>query len=523
MAVNHGTVWTPIELELSGDVHVDNPYETVELETTFEHESGESIRVPGFWDGDDTWKVRFAPVKSGIWEWSTTADPSVDELSDSGTLDVGEYAGANPIRKNGFLRVGENDRSIVHDDGTPFFWLGDTAWPAAAKATPEEWRRYLAKRSSQGFNVVQTNALPQWDASRPRGRYPFGREWDLSSPNPEYFQTVDELVEMTYRAGIVPALVALWFDYVPGERDARPNTFTVDGAARFGRYLAARYGAYGTVWLVSGDSALPEETLEYYDAAARALHESVTHPLCTLHMVSSTTTSEAAVEKDWFDFHCYQSGHHIGERQRNAYRFAVDSRAMEPTRPVLNGEPCYEDHGYFEEPDLRISRETVRRAAWWSVLSGANAGITYGAHGIWHWHRQGEHVSHAEDRAMPRPWTEALEFPGADDYAFLAEFLSSFSFETLEPRQEAAPDADETVRVAELPEDGRLLAYTPDARSVAVDASALTVDVEEFTWVDPATGREVEAESEIETEADVGESITVEPPFWNGDALLVGR
>ncbi|MBC8932636.1 DUF4038 domain-containing protein, partial [Escherichia coli] len=62
---------------------------------------------------------------------------------------------------------------------------------------------------------------------------------------------------------------------------------------------------------------------------------------------------------------------------------------LEPIKPVINSEPCYELMGYSRQKYGRFSREDVRKAAWQSVLSGAIAGISYGAHGIWSWHEEG--------------------------------------------------------------------------------------------------------------------------------------
>jgi hypothetical protein len=507
--------WSPVELSLSSDDPQSSPYTDVEVTAAFEHESGERHEIPGFWDGDRTWRVRFSPPRPG--RWTFAVDGSADGLTAAGEFDVSAYAGDNPIREHGFLTVADGDRSLEHADGTPFFWLADTAWPAGAKATPEEWERYLDRRVAQGFNVVQVNTLPQWDASRPRGRYPFGEEWDLERPNPAYFRTLDALVAATHDRGVVPALVAIWRNYVAADREPTfPVTFSAEQAARYARYLGARYGAYGATWLVSGDSGLDEAALPVYDAAAVALRESLTHPLLTLHTVSSVTTTAAANETDWFDYHLYQSGHHLGDRQRDAYRYATDSRALDPARPVINGEPCYERHGYFEEPELRVSRAATRRAAWWSVLGGANAGLTYGAHGIWHWHREGDHVPHAEDRGMPEPWDRALSYPGADDYALLKSFVTRFEVGSLEPAQDVVPEASGDVRAAVLPADGCVLAYTPDARPLDVDSSSVPFEIDSVTWVNPGTGGRVPADLLDEA----GPEVTVAAPPWEGDAVL---
>ena len=51
-------VWRPIELALTSE------QEWVE----FEHESGLRLRRPTFWDGGDTWRVRFAAPEPGLWK-----------------------------------------------------------------------------------------------------------------------------------------------------------------------------------------------------------------------------------------------------------------------------------------------------------------------------------------------------------------------------------------------------------------------------------------------------------------------
>ena len=58
----------------------------------------------------------------------------------------------------GHLSVSERH---LEKDGRPFFWLADTIWTAFTNPTDGEWIEYLDQRASQGFNVLQINALPQ--------------------------------------------------------------------------------------------------------------------------------------------------------------------------------------------------------------------------------------------------------------------------------------------------------------------------------------------------------------------------
>lgn len=501
--------WDPIELALSASDSYENPYTDVDLAATFTHEDGTAYTVAGFWDGGDEWVVRFAPPEPGTWRWETDADDA--GLIASGTFGVTPTTGDGRLREHGFLEAGE--RALYHADGTPFFWLADTVWSAGAKATVEEWDEYVSYRAEQGYTVAQINALPQHDASKPQNRIPFV-DWDLDRPDPTYFRTLDALCARCHDAGIVPALVALWFDYVPGVNldwgVADRHHFDEDQARRFGRYLGARYGPYGASWLVSGDSDFPAEGLAVYTAAAEGIRAASTHPLCCAHMYGGLVTPAAANEQDWLDFHLYQSSH-VSDLERPAEQ-AADSRALAPARPVINGEPPYEGHGYFDEEPGRISRVLARRAAWISVLAGANAGVTYGGHGLWQWHRPGE-ANEQVRKGRPDHWVDALALPGAADYARLRAFMESYAFEALEPCQEVLAGSGVTVRAARLGEDGVVLVYVPEPQAVAFDG--LAVRDRSCRWWHPGTGEWFEAEVE-------GDEVAA-PPLLDDGVLVVSE
>ncbi|WP_303032735.1 apiosidase-like domain-containing protein, partial [Dubosiella newyorkensis] len=63
------------------------------------------------------------------------------------------------------------EATYLTKDGKPFFYLGDTCWSAFTNISDGEWAYYLNKRKAQGFNVLQINILPQWDASQTELNY----------------------------------------------------------------------------------------------------------------------------------------------------------------------------------------------------------------------------------------------------------------------------------------------------------------------------------------------------------------
>lgn len=64
---------------------------------------------------------------------------------------------------HGDLVIDREQRSLAHADGTPFFWLADTAWELLHVLTRDEISHYLDRRAAQGYTVVQTVALAEFD------------------------------------------------------------------------------------------------------------------------------------------------------------------------------------------------------------------------------------------------------------------------------------------------------------------------------------------------------------------------
>ncbi|RLD77778.1 MAG: hypothetical protein DRJ07_14195 [Bacteroidetes bacterium] len=60
-----------------------------------------------------------------------------------------------PWEKHGKLIVNTNSRIIQHKDGTPFLWLGCTAWGMTEWLSREDVDIYLDDRKSKGMNIVQ--------------------------------------------------------------------------------------------------------------------------------------------------------------------------------------------------------------------------------------------------------------------------------------------------------------------------------------------------------------------------------
>ena len=124
--------WKRTDIVLTSTADYANPYTDVSLDAIFTHEDGTEIALYGFWNGGKEFRVRFAPTKEGIWTYRTKCSDSTNiGLHDcTGTIFAEKNTGKTELDRHGFIRISDNGRYFVHDDGTPFFWLGDTQWQA---------------------------------------------------------------------------------------------------------------------------------------------------------------------------------------------------------------------------------------------------------------------------------------------------------------------------------------------------------------------------------------------------------
>ena len=115
------------ELVVALEATYDNPYDVrdVDLSAVFTGPDGREWPVPGFWDADDAWRVRFAPSAEGQWSYRLQVR---DRSGESKPYD-GQFT-CLPSGHHGWLQVGSwvepaySSRYLVYHDGTPFYGVG---------------------------------------------------------------------------------------------------------------------------------------------------------------------------------------------------------------------------------------------------------------------------------------------------------------------------------------------------------------------------------------------------------------
>jgi hypothetical protein len=396
------------------------------------------------------------------------------------------------------IKVSENKRFLVREDGTPFFYLGDTAWELFHRLDREQAERYLRDRASKGYTVIQAVVLAELDGlgtPNPYGHVPLA-DRDPTKPNEDYFKHVDWVVEKANALGLVIGMLPTWGDKWNKKWGKGPEIFTVANAEAYGKWLGQRYKAADLIWIVGGDR--PCET-EAHKSINRAMAKGVragdegTH-LITFHPMGGATSAEHFHGDDWLDFNMRQNGH-VTEWNGRYDKTRVDYDRT-PIKPVLDGEPVYEDHPVsFKADDLGHSiASDVRRPLYWNLFSGA-FGHTYGHHSVWQmWTPDRDPINNPL-----MPWSDAIAQPGAGQMQHGRWLMLSRPFLTRVPDdsvivtdrvKSSVPGAGRYRYVATRDTDGTYaMVYAPAGRPFSVRMDAIKGKKVKAWWFDPRTGK----------------------------------
>jgi len=497
-------LWGRFEARFNSDALYENLVQDARFRVTFVAPSGIETSVDGFWDGADEWAVRFSPSETGEWTYVT-------ECSDTGNKSLNRRTGGfrcvpatgtSRFATHGAVRVSDDHRYLTHADGTPFFWMADTAWNGALLSTPDEWEHYLRERVGQGYSAVQWVAT-QWRASPDGdrdGRKAFeGRE--RIRVDPEFFRRLDARLDAINRSGMVGAPVMLWENSVDSAYpDSNPgHVLPQSQAILLGRYMAARWGANAVVWILMGDWRYQPENAERWRGIGRGIFGTGIHAPVATHVRSRVFLAEEFRDEDWLEIVGYQTGHseeesclrwiHSGDIASEWDKIAA--------RVIMNLEPNYEDHvsAYSGE---RFDSLATRRACYWSLLNAPTAGVTYGGHGVWGWDDGTAPAVDHPKTGIPQRWQDAIHLPGGEQMAHVAALFTSIEWWRLRPapglvsRQPGETDAARHVSASRTDAGDLAVVYTPQERVLELNPSVIGPGLRAI-WFNPRIGTRTDA------------------------------
>jgi hypothetical protein len=353
------TQWGVAEVTLAGPSD-GNPFTEVTFAAAFSDGSA-TIEVPGFYDGDGRYRVRFMPPHAGSWTYRTISNrwPLAGR---TGRIEVG------PPRpgEHGPVRV-FNTYHFAYADGTPYWLFGTTIymWLHRDPALEERTLRTLAASPFNKVRMCLPPPEPKPKAAVPAA--PFAQigpgRYDLTRFNPEFFRHFERRIGDLQRLGIQADLIL----FHPYAKSWGFDSMDRAGDERYLRYVVARFSAYSNVWWSLANEYDLVKTKEEGDwdhliqvvAAAdpyghlRSIHHSArlynyTHPWVT----HASIQNGSAVEDT-----------RAAELYRDAYR-----------KPIVYDEVKYE--GDIEWRWGNLSGEEMVHRFWTGIVAG-----TYVTHG----------------------------------------------------------------------------------------------------------------------------------------------
>ena len=458
-------VWHCIEIPFTVEKSYNNPLtgtELCEMDVVFTHSDGSEINRPAFWDGANSFKVRFAPTKPGIWQYLTACkqDRSLDGIK--GVIQADVYNGRLDVYKHGFLAISDSKRYFIHDDGKPFFYLGDTHWSLPFEAfessnisgIESQFKHIVDTRIEQGFTVFQSEPI-QWENHTGQDEV-----YDLTTFNSEVlggFVNLDRKFKYLADKGMVHANAQLFFANELGiKREKYPDSYI----EKLTRYWVARYGAYPVMWTCAQevdndfyfDRANDQRNFDAennpWKIVAKSLYkyDAYRHPL-TAHMEYASgealhdghgTIAGNSSFKNIEGHNWYACQWSPSKKSQLDFRVPKDFWNSQPLKPTVNYEGQY-DHFWTNTLGARMQ-------GWTAFLNGM-FGYGYGAAGIWlitnsypddlaglyDLDRDTDAEITKEIKRMP--WSRALLLPAAEQVGkHLRHFFESLDWWNLTPR-----------------------------------------------------------------------------------------
>nr|WP_243446202.1 DUF5060 domain-containing protein [Polymorphobacter fuscus] len=348
--------WGIHEIALDGPGR-GNPFDDVTLEAVFES-GGRQIRVPGFYDGDGVYRIRFSPPDTGAWVWRTASNaPALDNRS-------GRFACIAPRAGNhGPVRVSKDGYHFVHADGTPFRQIGTTSYSWALQSDAK-CAETLATLKGGPFNKMRMLVFPNVPSV---ATDPFVRTgaaldaWDPTRFDPAYFRRFEDRIRRLGALGI-EADVILFHPY--DEKRGYSDMKRADDA-RYIRYVAARFGAFRNVWwsMANEYDNIKTKTMADWDHLFGVLVAADPHDrLRSIHQINTYYDHR----KPWITHASVQNGAAVLDDLR-----AELHRAM-TLKPVVFDEVVYEGNSTKRWGSL-TGQEMVQRF-WHGLIGGTYVG-----------------------------------------------------------------------------------------------------------------------------------------------------
>jgi hypothetical protein len=387
------------------------------------------------------------------------------------------------------LKVSANNRYLVDQNNLPFMIVGDSPHSLIVRMSRSDAEFYMANRAHYGINTLWVELLCNdktacsADGTTFDGIPPFSVAGDLSTPNPAYFDRVDDILNIAAEHGITILLDVI-------DTSGWLATFKANGiekATTFGKYVGNRYkNIPNIIWMYGDDFQTWADPND--DAVVLALARGIksvdpNHISTTeLNYLTSASLDDARwnslVELDGVYTYYPTYAQVLKEYNRSNFR------------PVFLEEASYEFEHNFNTAGGAPAN--LRRQGYWTMLSGAT-GQLYGSAYTW-----------KLPNGWLTNWRSKLDTPGVVQLSYMRDLFALRKWYDLIPDQRHTVVIDgygtpaplgtgsvttDTYATAARTLDGKQAAvYMPTIRTITVDMSQLAGPISAQLY-DPTTAR----------------------------------
>ena len=121
------------------------------------------------------------------------------------------------------LKISENRRYFVDQDGKPFLYHADTGWQIFTQLTTDEAIEYMSFRKAQGFNTIQVQLVMFPEQMNRYGQKPFHGDNDFSKPNEVYYDHVAKIISKADSLGLLIVMSQPWLGCCEEGFGGRPD------------------------------------------------------------------------------------------------------------------------------------------------------------------------------------------------------------------------------------------------------------------------------------------------------------
>ena len=454
--------WVAYEISFDSDVLYPDPVYTCDLDVVFTNaDTGTTFTQPAFWCGGTAWKVRVALTELGEWSYETKCSDTQNTglHGKVGNIQCVPYSGDLAIYKHGFLKTEKGTRYFMYDDGTPFFYLGDTHWTLPVEeidgiggisqeladeyGITSQFQYIMDVRMAQGYTVMQTQPLGWYTGAT--GNSWFGNaggsifDYGVNDMIVEKFNQYDRYFAYIAEKGFVNANSQFAYP------EELIETYLSGGISKaklekLCRYWVARYSAYPVMWTTTqeGDNdyyghagctpannpwLLVMEYIAKYDVYD---HPSTCHQENTGNTIVNNSVFGEKKEHTW-----YAAQYHVGLSDGSVLDFDMLKEYYydKAAKPVVNYEGRY---AHFWTGTFGA------RAQGWVAFLNGNCGYGYGVQPIWSivWAEYGDKTPTSDEvETYPRDynWVDGLYSEAGQQLIYMKKFLQKYEWQALEP------------------------------------------------------------------------------------------